>query len=283
MTPFKEKPVKWQDKDSATGRYKNVNGYKFDIVKQTVVIQQEEMPKHFLADTPEEAEALYSVYSGLLNGMSYNYAVATGLQKVDLFGDALIGLGRAYRDWDPKRSDDFKIYAIYRIKDALNEFVRDNMASVRVPAYIKKSHTHVTKLKSIFHKYDVSTDKVLLCGLVDSKIKGADKKECELLVKYLADAAVRAKVGYKKFIERVEYIPENCEINDAVSNSVYEESLETALVIKKLQTYMDKTELVICKGVMEGISYEVIGQEFNKSSVWVKRKLNKLRDKIIAS
>ena len=96
MTPFRDKEVKWKEEDNATGRYKNVNGLKFDIIRQTVVIQQEEMPKHFLADTPEEAEALYCKYSGMINGMAYNYALATGLQKFDLFIEALIGLGRAY-------------------------------------------------------------------------------------------------------------------------------------------------------------------------------------------
>lgn len=283
MTPFRDKEVKWKEEDSTTGRYKNVNGFKFDIIRQTVVIQQEEMPIHFLADTPEEAEALYCKYSGLINGMAYNYAIATGLQKVDLFIEALIGLGRAYRDWDTRRSDDFKIYAMYRITDALNEFTRDNMASVKVPAYIKKSHMHVTKLKYIFHKHNIATDKVLLCGKVDSRIEGADLKKCTLLVRYLVDAAARAKVAYKKFIERVEYIPEDCVLEDTTAPDNYEKKLETALIIQKLQSYMDKTELTICRGVMEGQTYEVIGDEFGKSSVWVKRKLDKLRDKITAS
>jgi len=283
MTPFRDKEVKWKEEDNTTGRYKNVNGFKFDIIRQTVVIQQEEMPANFLADTPEEAEALYCKYSGLINGIAYNYAVATGLQKVDLFIEALIGLGRAYRDWDIKRSDKFKIYAIYRITDALNEFARNNMASVKVPAYIKKSHTHVIKLKYIFHKYNISTDKVLLCGKVDSRIEGSDWEKCTLLVKYLADAAVRAKVAYKKFVERVEYIPEDCALEDITAPDNYEKELETALIIQKLQSYMDRTELSICRSVMEGQTYEVIGKEFGKSSVWVKRKLDKLRDKITAS
>ena len=283
MTPFRDKEVKWKEEDNDTGRYKNVNGLKFDIIRQTVVIQQEEMPANFLADTPEEAEALYCKYSGLINGMSYNYAIATGLQKVDLFVEALIGLGRAYRDWDTKRSDDFKIYAIYRITDALNEFTRGNMASVKVPAYIKKSHMHVTKLKYIFHEHNIPTDKVLLCGKIDSRMEGADRKKCTLLVRYLVDAAARAKVSYKKFIERVEYIPEDCVLEDTTAPDNYEKKLETALIIQKLQSYMDKTELTICRGVMEGQTYEIIGDGFGKSGVWVKRKLDKLRDKITAS
>lgn len=282
MTPFRDKKVKWEDNDSATGRYKNVDGFKFDIIKQTIVRQPEMMPKHFLADTPEEAEVLYKQYSNLLNALAYNYAISTGLQKVDLFGEALIGLGRAYRDWDNNRSDNFKTYAIYRIKDALNEFTRSNMTSVTVPSYIKKSHTHVVKLKSIFSEYDLSTDTVLLCGKIDKRIEGSDKKKCIYLVDKLNKAATRAKVNYRKFVERVEYIPEDSVFDDSILYND-EKSLETTLMIKNLQTHMDPIELALCQDIMSGFSYEEIGNKFNKNSVWVRRKLDKLRDKIIAS
>ena len=283
MTPFRDKQVKWKKEDGENGRYKNVSGFKFDIIKQTIVRQPEIMPKHFLADTPEEAEVLYKQYSNLLNAFAYNYAISTKLQKVDLFGEALIGLGRAYRDWDCNRSDDFKTYAIYRIKDALSEFTRSNMTSVTVPAYIKKSHVHVVKLKSIFSEYGISTDTVLLCGKIDEKIDGNNKKKCIYLVDKLNKAATRAKVNYRKFVERVEYIPEDSVFNDSISYDDDDKSLETALMIKNLQTYMDPTELSICCDIMEGLSYDEIGDKFNKSNVWVKRKLDKLRDKIVAS
>lgn len=283
MTPFKDKQVKWKNGDSKNGRYKNVNGFKFDIIKQTMVRQPEKMPKYFLADTPEEAEVLYRQYSNLLNGLAYNYAISTGLQKVDLFGEALIGLGRAYRDWDSNRSDDFKIYAIYRIKDALNEFTRSNTTSVTVPSYIKKSHAQVVKLKNIFSEHGLSTDTVLLCGKIDEKIDGSNKEKCIYLVNKLNKAATRARVNYRKFVERVEYIPEDSVFDDSVLYDNDEKSLETALMLKNLQTYMDPTELVICYDIMNGLSYDEIGNKFNKSNVWVRRKLDKLRDKIIAS
>lgn len=283
MTPFREKPVKWEKGDDYSGRYKNVHGFKFDIIKQTVVVRQETMSEYFLADTPEEAEALYNRYSGLLNALAYNYAISTGLQKDDLFGEALIGLGRAYRDWDIDRSDNFKMYAIYRIKDALNEFARNNMASVTVPAYIKKSHNYIIILKTIFAKYGVSTDTVLMYGKIDKKIKGNDRKECIHSVNNLKKAASRVKAEYKKFVKQVEYIPENCVFNENTISNNHEESLETALMIKKLQTYMDPIELSICQDIMEGISYEQIGKKFDKTAVWVRYRLDKLRDKIIAS
>jgi len=56
MTPFRRKPVKW-DGDDANGRYKDRNGFKFDIMTKSVVNRAEEMPEYYLADTPEEADA----------------------------------------------------------------------------------------------------------------------------------------------------------------------------------------------------------------------------------
>lgn len=278
MTPFREKPVKWKDSDNITGRYKNVKGFKFDIIKQTNVIQPETMPEYFLADTPEEAETLYNQYSNLLNALAYNYAISTGLQKADFFGEALIGLGRAYRDWDDSRSKDFKTYAIYRIKDALNEFARNNVTSVTVPAYIKKSHNHVTELKTIFVKYNIS-----IHSNVVVKMESSDNYRYLYLTDKLKKAADRAKISYKKFIERVEYIPENYIFDEDITHDNQEESLETALITKKLYTYMDSTETSICQNIMKGVSYEEIGKKFDKNSVWVRRKLDKLRDKILAS
>lgn len=283
MTPFKEKTVKWKKGDDCGGRYKNVNGIKFDIIKQSPVTQSEPMPKCFLADTPEEAEALYKRYADLLNGLAYSYAVSTGLQKVDLFGEALIGLGRAYRDWDPGRSDDFKVYALYRIKDALNEFARDNMTSVSVPAYVKKAHIQVAELKALFNKYDIIVDGSLLSGSVGGMKYVADRNRSKYLIDKISKAADRAKTAPNKFVKRVEHIPQDCVFEDSEYHYEYEDRMEMALVVEKLKTYMDATELLICQDIMEGVPYEEIGKKFNKHKVWVRRKLDKLSSKVLAS
>ena len=283
MTPFKDRIVKWKKGDNCCGRYKNVNGIKFDIIKQSPVVQSEPMPKCFLADTPEEAEALYKKYADLLNGLAYSYAISTGLQKVDLFGEALIGLGRAYRDWNPNRSDNFKVYALYRIKDALNEFARDNVTSVTVPAYIKKSHSHVVELKEIFNKNNIVVDGTLLSGVVKNITYKADRDRSVYLINKIINAADRAKTPHNKFVKRIEHIPQDCTFEDLSCSYEYEDEIETALVVEKLKTYMDSTELLICQDIMGGVSYEEIGKKFGKHKVWVRRKLDKLSSKILAS
>jgi DNA-directed RNA polymerase specialized sigma subunit len=81
---------------------------------------QENLPKFFLGYTPEEAEKNYNEYGFLLKKISKSYANVTGLQEEDLFGAGLVGLARAVRDFDVKKSNNFIGYAYFRIRGALN-------------------------------------------------------------------------------------------------------------------------------------------------------------------
>ena len=283
MSPFKEKPVKWEGNDEG-GRYKEVNGYKYDIVTQSVVKKAERMPEHYLADTSEEAQALYDRYERLLNNFAYSYAVSTGLSKTDLFGEALIGLARAYRDWMPDRSDNFKTYAIFRIKDALNEFVLDNSASISVPAYIKKAYNHLSEIKSICESYTIDYTIIAVEQELPVKLDEQDAIRCAELVNFLISAANRAKVDYRKFLERIEVMPEDVSHSDQLSPETSQReqcALEAALIVEKLKTHMDKTELLICEGIMLDKSYRQIGEELGYSISWVHKKIEGLRKKIL--
>lgn len=283
MTPFRDRPVKWDGLDN-NGRYKNKDGYKFDIVTKTVVKKPEEMPLYFLADTPEEAEAIYSRFKKTLNNFAYSYAMSTNLNRTDLFGEALIGLARAYRDWDPLRSNDFEAYARFVIKDALNEFVRDNLTIVTIPAYVKKANANLKKIKSICAAYDIDWKRLVIDQKVSTKMNTEDSIVCTKLIENLLLAAKRAKVDYVKFIERIELVPENVEYTDQTPFEVHKresEMCEAAMIVEKLKEYMDKQELAICTGIMEDKSFDEIGKEMKRSKSWVSGKLKNLRERII--
>jgi len=282
--PFRSRPVKWEDKDAHDNRYKNVGGFKYDVVKKSVVYSKEKMPKYFLADTPEDAEALYQEYDKLLNNMSASYAKATGVSKSDLFGEALIGLGRAKRDWDADRSTDFRTLAIYYIKDALNEFVRKNSLTVHVPAYIKKSHYNIERLKRILDTYGLGYE-ALYDSHADLHLPDKVRKTVESLVTKLIYAAERAKVPYDKFIERTEYIP-TVTMDDLIGPTVEEviresEKMEAALVVDRIMEYMDNEELVIAEGIMEGKTYKEISEEQGKPAHWAHYKIKRFRGRLL--
>jgi RNA polymerase sigma factor (sigma-70 family) len=290
MTPFRDRPIKW-DENHENGRYKNEGGYKFDIITQTVLKKTEDMPKYFLADTPEEAESIYYRFEKTLNAFAYSYSIATNINKGDLFGEALIGLARAYRDWDPARSDNFIMYAKFVIRDTLNEFVRSNSAIISVPAYIKKANANLKKIKAICEELGIDWKIVIveqttpedvdsICGMFSN---GIDK--CLDLAKNISLAAKRAKVDYEKFIERIEFIPEDIEYVDQIPPEVHKrdsEMIEAAIVVDKLKEHMTEQELLICEGIMLDKSFDEIGSSLGKSKSWVSGKLKGLKKRIVS-
>lgn len=269
--PIREKPIKWDGKEEE-GRYKNVDGFKYDVVKQTVVCEYEEMPEHFLADTPEEAERLFKKFSGILNGLSYTYSLSTGIDKSDLFGEALIGLGRASRDYEPERSDDFKGFAIVKIKSALNEYARKNATSIVVPGYILAAHKNIELLKQQL-KIDYINDV--------KKLPSSNN-----IVVLLKRAAERSGITLKELIKRAEIIPSDVEFKDVFdpdSVSLFEDDQDRmfkALAVQRLLSMMDVVERQIAEGIMEGKSYAEIGAEFGKTDGWVVYKLNRFKERL---
>jgi RNA polymerase sigma factor (sigma-70 family) len=279
MTPFKEKPVKW-DGDGDGGRYKNKNGFKYDIVSQTMVRKAEDMPSCFLAETPQEAEALYQRFKEPLNGLSKSFAISTGLHKWDLFGEGLIGLGRAYRDWDPERSDNFEAYALFRIKDAMSEFVKANKSTITTPSYLRKANSNIKEIKNICEMYDIDYRIILEEQELPDELEVGDAVRCAEVVGFLINAANRAKISYKKLIERATLVPIDDEYQDQAPPEVHKremEQLEAAIVVEKLKQQMDNEELFICDGIMCDKSFSQIGKELGKSKAWVSGRLKKLK------
>jgi len=283
MTPFREKPIKW-DGDDGGGRYSNDGGHKYDIVNQKVLHQREKMPEYFLADSPEEAQALHDNFSSTLNTLSYNYSAATGLPKTDLFGEALIGLARANRDWDSKRSDDFKTYAIYRIKDALREYCIDNASSIKVPLYIRTANNQFNELVSICESYDIPVEMLVIEQEIPLVFDPQDAVRSAQLVTLLINAANRANVSMEKFVQRIQAVPSDELFENQLPPEVEEmqtRQLEAALVVDKLRQHMTQEEMVICVGIMEDRSYEDIAKQLGKSKSWVSNKLRDFKQRIL--
>jgi RNA polymerase sigma factor (sigma-70 family) len=100
----------------------------------------EKFCKCFLADTMEEASELMAAFDRDITMLAAKFAsFARNLDKEDLEQEGLIGLARANRDFDEGRSENFRIFAIYKIKDAMREFVTTQSSNVRVPQYVKEA------------------------------------------------------------------------------------------------------------------------------------------------
>lgn len=263
--------------------------FKYDVIHKTSVDSYDKLPKFFFADNPIDAEKLYFKFKKLLNSISYSYAISTGIPKSDLFGEALLGLAKANCDWDNKRSDCFRTYAIFRIKDVLNEYVRKNSQIITIPSYIKKANTLLNRIKGLLEKFEIGPDdiyKVINTSDISSiEIPYSSKETCKEMLSSLNSAAIRAGVEYEAFVKRVEYLPIGIDLDTTVNNKFQEtdkEQLRAAIMVGKLKKYMNKNELLICNGIMKDLTYKEIGRGFEKSDAWVGKQLKNLKKKLLA-
>lgn len=238
---------------------------KYSVVKKTKQ-ETENFLTCFLADTPEKAEQIHNKFAGCLNSIAYSYHLSTGLDKADLFSEALVGLARASRDFDPKRSLNFKTYAIFRIKDALNKFVRENTAPVKIPVYIKKAHSLITKLK---HR------------LGHEAFEQALKDNNKEALGELGSAAERCNISVIELANRATVLPTELELVEE-NYSALEDNVYNKILVNQLKEKMTNIELIISQGIVEGKSYNQIGEENNRSKSWVALQVANMRHKFAA-
>jgi RNA polymerase sigma factor (sigma-70 family) len=248
-----------------------------------------EYPEYFLADTTEEAEQIFLEYQALLNGLSYTYSVSTGIEKGELFGEAVMGLAKALKNFDESLGYTFKTYAVRVIKDQLNTFSRKNSYTVAAPAYIKRAHSHINKLKKVLGQQELNETQINAIihqgdfGSHDLPTNFVD--DCENIKNLIDREAERAHVSYEALLNRSEYIPEDVDLTDETIAAKYkskedERRLEIALFVEKLKEYMTETELSVCEGIMNDLTYEQIGEQHGNTAPWVRQILNKLKRKL---
>jgi RNA polymerase sigma factor (sigma-70 family) len=245
----------------------------------------EEFPKHFLADTIEEAEDLYKDHYSLLNNISYTYSFYSNVSKSDLFGEALIGLARANRDYEDGRGAKFKTFAIYKIKTVLNEYVRKNSGAVVVPAYIKHASRHLELLKSIFKAYDDdSLGKCLEIGNINDRHLGTLKPKADEAFRKLKGAAERAGVSTEELARRIEFMPVEIQYDDYLDPEDIlrgqEDRLHMVLLVDNIKQHLTGVEKEIVDCIMDGMAYNKIAKRFNKSTPWIRHQLDNMRDKL---
>jgi RNA polymerase sigma factor (sigma-70 family) len=112
----------------------------------------ERFKKHFLGNTEKEANQTLSKYNKTMSMLALKFSSLTGLDRDDLYQEGVIGLARAVREFDWSRSDTFTIFAIYKIKDAMREFVTGQAADIKLPQYIKDAASLAMRLKSLLVK-----------------------------------------------------------------------------------------------------------------------------------
>lgn len=261
-----------------------------DITNKIPVDEREEFLSYYLGDTPEEAEETFERFSSLLNIVAKSHARLTGLDKDDLFGTALTGLARAKRDFDPSRSNNFKMFAMFKIKSSLNEFYRKNKTIVSIPAYVKTANNYINAIKFILRDCSMEdVQEVLYNGRLTKElvIEKTDMDACEKYLKQLKKLSRNVKVPYQRLVNRSEYVPSKVGYDDGEATLEWSnrehELLTAALRVSKLKDRMTDDELYVAEGVMEGKSYSEIGGRHHprRSVAWVKLQLDNMHRKFL--
>jgi len=175
--------------------------------------ENETFGKHFVGDTEEEANNLLKSFDTTLNFLANKCSRLTGLDQEDLKQEGIIGLARAKRDFEVLRSGKFKIFAIYKIKDAMREFITSQAANIRTPQYIKDANRLAnTLIKTVAKAYQLD-----YASMIDVWEMSADYKtdpgfkdiaeSVEQIRTSIENLASRSHTSVSQLLDRAEMMP----------------------------------------------------------------------------
>jgi RNA polymerase sigma factor (sigma-70 family) len=266
---------------------------KIDVISSETLPDKEDFLDYYLGESAEEAEEVYREFLPLIRKMAGSYCGATNIPYEDLFAEAITGLARAKRDWDPHRSNGkMKQFAVIKIKSALNDYYRRTGSIVSIPYYVKTANRYINSIKSLLHSYDEITRgdiKRLIerqeYDLVLAGVEQNDKKsvisECNKLLRL----SINSEVALPNLFDRAEFIPSSETYDEYITASDaddYErERLANALLVSRLEEKMTNEELFVAKGIMAGKSYREIASSYipPRSIGWVQNRLKAMREK----
>lgn len=238
-------------------------------------------PKYFLGDTVEEAEKIHNEYVGILNNITKEYSLHTGIDKKDLFNEALFGLANAVKKYDGRNGYEFKNFAIFKIKDYLNSYVRKYSSTISIPKYISQAINIISKIQQIIEVYGDYEYISVLEIIQDRKIYELDLSEqdlykCEQYIHKLDNIAQRASISIDKLLKRIEFIPTHSITDIEVVSDYTERDYELKCLMDKL----DYNEKIIAENLLQDKTYNEIALEMGKSKTWVSNRVKNIKEKI---
>lgn len=240
-------------------------------------------PKYFLGDTAEEAEETHNRFVIVLNKIAENYSVYTGIDKGDLFNEGLFGLAEAVKKFDSNRSDNFYNFALFKIKDKINNYTRKYEGHVSIPKYLNQAIILFNKITRLLEGVGIETDYVSFIAegeyYYSTEIEETDVSKIESCVRKLSNIAERSNTTLYKLLKRIEFIPQP-EPDLCIESVGYKDISQEEKDIKEVVSKLGEEEFLISKYLMEGYTQSEIASKMNRSSSWVSGRIKKIRRKI---
>lgn len=231
------------------------------IINETTgepIMVPEKFPAHFLGDSDVEALDTLNTYGSDVDMLANRYHMLTGVDKDDLKSEGVIGLARAKRDFETERSKTFRIFAIYKIKEAMREYVSTQSTNVRAPQYIQDAHSIIKKIKGIMEKsgevkFNSLTDIWEASEIYDSNAHLV--KDVQSLRGSLKSLAERSCTSVHQLLDRADMIPgTELEIVDGNPTNLYVDQADEE------DDFLSKLSLEKCMNAIKSI---LTAEEFN--------------------
>ncbi len=257
--------------------------YKYNVIS-TKTLDEVDSPKQLLGDNLKDAEELLLKFSAYINKMAGIYAASTSIDKGELFGEAVIALGKAKAEFDPTKSGEFAPFAKFLILDAMNECVKSNRTLVHTPSYINKSHNIINRIKNTIFKYTDDLDAILTDGIFRRIILPAttnEKVSGDIIL--LQRAAKRASISFIQLIERASVLPmiiTTEESRELIDEDTSQDTLIAKMLVDKIKLLLDKNELAVAELIMQDKTKEEICKYLGHSTLWVNNRIASIRGKV---
>jgi len=244
---------------------------------------------HFLGATEEDAAKVYKTFQTDLTMLSRKASILSGLDREDLFQESIIGLARAMRDFDEGRSEDFRIFAIYKMKDALREYIASQQKDIRVPQYILDATGFMKQLAQALRKGISLPEYLSLTEIwrVSSSFKSEPslEQDVEKIRTSLKNLASRTHTSVPELLERVEFMPTiSIDITDNIDVDMLTDP-ETEVIgvmsnreaINHLRKYLSEDDFkLLYMRFAEGYTFKELESEFGITEESLNVKVKKL-------
>lgn len=251
--------------------------YKYDVKK---IKETRSSPKYLLGDSIKETEELLAEFTFYINNLARAYSESTNIDRGDFFGEAIIALGKAKADFDPKRGGEFAPFAKFIIVDAMNECVRINKAVVITPVYIDKAHKIIVRIKNVISNYTDSFDDVVFNNAFDKAKIPKSIKAAVLYDKNLLNrAAKRSKLTLVELIERAEFLPLVLQKDVTKEADGSDKPPLAKLIVGEILELLDDEETAVADLIMDDKNRSDICKLLSCSDDWVVNRIKAIRRK----
>lgn len=190
--------------------------------------ENEKFGAHFIADTKEEAEKLLKQFDTDLTMQAHKFSMVTGVDRNDLRQEGVIGLARAKREFEESRSSNFRIFAIYKIKDAMREFVTGQAGNIKVPQYLRDAQRLAIIMRGIMEEvgeavFIPAADlwQRLISFKPSNELEEGLKKDMDSIINSIRNLANRSHTSVPQILERAEMMPSS-PLNVSVDLAVFD-------------------------------------------------------------